>query len=172
MVLYIAIVCSFLLLSDIPLCGYTTILSVCLFLDIWIVANFWFQIKLLTKLDFPSGSVIRTLCLCFSGAWACSLVAELGSSMLCGQKKKKNKKQSYREHLCAGILVYLRFYYSWVNAYERNNLFWYEKYLIILTISPNRGLVGFHFLVHSEFYLVVGFFLFVFLTKILKESNS
>ena len=94
--------------------------------------------------------------------------------MLCGHTHTKHKKQSCWEHLCAGILVYLCFYYSWVNAYERNNLFGYEKYLIILMTSPNRGLVGFHLLiVHSEFSLVVGFFcLFVLLTKILKESNS
>ena len=82
--------------------------------------------------------------------------------MLCGHTHTKHKKQSCWEHLCAGILVYLCFYYSWVNAYERNNLFGYEKYLIILMTSPNRGLVGFHLLiVHSEFSLVVGFFLFV-----------
>ena len=79
--------------------------------------------------------------------------------MLCGHTHTKHKKQSCWEHLCAGILVYLCFYYSWVNAYERNNLFGYEKYLIILMTSPNRGLVGFHLLiVHSEFSLVVGFF--------------
>lgn len=134
-------------------------LFICLFMDIWIVANFWLQIKLLITLDFPSGSVSRPPCLYLRGAWAWSLVRELGSGMLCGHTHTKHKKQSCWEHLCAGILVYLCFYYSWVNAYERNNLFGYEKYLIILMTSPNRGLVGFHLLiVHSEFSLVVGFF--------------
>lgn len=134
-------------------------LFICLFMDIWIVANFWLQIKLLTKLDFPSGSVSRPPCL-YLRAWAWSLVGELGSGMLCRHTHKTHtqKAKLLGTSVCGHFSVFIRLLF--LGKCLWNTLFGYEKYLIILMTSPNRGLVGFR--TYCSFWILpgCGFFLF------------
>ena len=47
-------------------------------------------VKSKSRWDFPGGPVVENLPFCYRGIWVQSLVRELRSLMLCGQKKKKN----------------------------------------------------------------------------------